>query len=326
MAAELGRPAISVIIIFLNGEEFIEEAIDSVFAQTEGDWELLLVDDGSTDRSTEIAQRRASETPDRVRRLEHPGHANRGMSASRNLGIREARGEFVAFLDADDVWLPTRLERHLAVLRSHETVGMVYGPTLYWYSWANGTEFPGATRDHAGDMSLDPGHVVPPPGALLEFLRTGGGCLPGICSLLARRDVVEQVGGFEESFRGMYEDQVFLSKMCFSTPVFVLDEVLDKYRQHPKSHCHLAIETGEYHPNRPHPARARYLEWLEGYLREQGCEHEELASAVRDELWLYRHSWRYTLQSSRAFHYTKKAMRRGLPRGTYRWLRERVVR
>ncbi|HEX8089705.1 MAG TPA: glycosyltransferase family 2 protein, partial [Blastocatellia bacterium] len=95
---------VSVIIIFLNAEEFIAEAIESVFDQTYSDWELLLVDDGSTDASAEIALRYAAGYRGRVRYLEHEGHQNRGMSASRNLGIASARGEFVAFLDADDVW------------------------------------------------------------------------------------------------------------------------------------------------------------------------------------------------------------------------------
>src|SRR5215213_8596780 len=94
-------PRVSVIMIFLNTERFIEEAIESVFAQTYDDWELVLVDDGSTDASTAIARRYAAQHPHKVRYLEHAVHQNLGMSASRNLGIREAHGEFIAFLDAD---------------------------------------------------------------------------------------------------------------------------------------------------------------------------------------------------------------------------------
>jgi glycosyltransferase involved in cell wall biosynthesis len=97
------KSLISVIIIFLNSEEFIQEAIESVFAQTYNNWELLLVDDGSTDGSTNIALQYAEQHGERVRYLEHNNRQNRGMSASRNLGIREAKGEYIAFLDADDV-------------------------------------------------------------------------------------------------------------------------------------------------------------------------------------------------------------------------------
>src|SRR5216684_3354263 len=102
----MNRPLTSVIMIFLNAEKFIQEAIESVFAQGYDSWELLLVDDGSTDSSTVLALRYAEQYPVKVRYIEHEGHQNRGMSASRNLGIRHAQGEYLAFLDADDVWLP----------------------------------------------------------------------------------------------------------------------------------------------------------------------------------------------------------------------------
>ncbi len=136
-------PKVSVIIIFLDAERFIEEAIESVRSQTFRDWELLLVDDGSTDGSSAIARRYTTEHAPRVRYLEHPGHANRGMSAARNLGLAEARGALVAFLDADDVWLPRRLERHVKVLEGRPDVAMVYGPTLLWHGWTgNPTDAP----------------------------------------------------------------------------------------------------------------------------------------------------------------------------------------
>src|SRR5688572_13258936 len=92
-----GKPLVTAITIFLNAERFFEEAIKSVFDQTYDQWELLLVDDGSTDGSTQIARWYAEGFPGKVRLLEHPGHENRGMSASRNLGLEHARGEYVAF-------------------------------------------------------------------------------------------------------------------------------------------------------------------------------------------------------------------------------------
>src|SRR5215208_3477198 len=117
-------PRVSVITIFFNAEEFFAEAIESVLAQSYSDWELLLVDDGSTDRSTEIAQSYASLYPQRVRYLELAGHQNRGMSASRNLGISSARGALIAFLDADDIWLPYKLDEQVAILSSQPEAAM----------------------------------------------------------------------------------------------------------------------------------------------------------------------------------------------------------
>ena len=111
------KPLVSVIIIFLNAERFLEEAIESVLSQTFANWELLLVDDGSTDGSTEIARSYSENESGKVGYLEHDRHENRGMSASRNLGIRYSKGKHIAFLDSDDVWLPHKLERQVAVLQ-----------------------------------------------------------------------------------------------------------------------------------------------------------------------------------------------------------------
>src|SRR5260221_13006285 len=107
-------PLVSAIIIFLNEERFLAEAVESVLAQSFVDWELLLVDDGSTDGSAALAGSFARKHH-RIRYLRHPDRANHGMSASRNLGLDHARGQFVGFLDADDVWLPNKLSEQLAV-------------------------------------------------------------------------------------------------------------------------------------------------------------------------------------------------------------------
>src|SRR5205085_967833 len=122
------QPLVSIIIPFLNAGPFIEETIESVRAQTYAEWELLLADDGSTDSSTATAKRYAEGYSNRVRYLEHAGHVNRGLSATRNLGIRHSRGHLIAFLDADDVWLPHKLERQVAILNSQPEAAMVYGP------------------------------------------------------------------------------------------------------------------------------------------------------------------------------------------------------
>ena len=117
----------SVIAIFLDGESYLAETVESVIAQSFGNWELLLVDDGSGTAATAIAKAYAARYPQQICYLEHPGHINRGTSASRNLGIRHARGEFIALIDADDVWLPSKLADHIAVLDAHPEVGMVCG-------------------------------------------------------------------------------------------------------------------------------------------------------------------------------------------------------
>src|ERR1700693_3727920 len=120
------EPAVSVIIIFFNAQRFLREAIDSVFAQTSQNWELILADDGSIDGSTAMARDYEAKYPDRVRCVEHEAHRNRGMSPTRNLGARHSRGQWIAFLDADDVWYPNKLEEQRQLLAAHPEAGLLY--------------------------------------------------------------------------------------------------------------------------------------------------------------------------------------------------------
>ncbi|MHC5025059.1 MAG: glycosyltransferase family 2 protein, partial [Planctomycetota bacterium] len=121
-------PRVSIVMIVLNGERFLEDALRSVVAQTTDDWEIVIVDDGSTDGTAAIAGRYVSEDGDRFRLAHHEGHVNRGMSASRNLGIRLGRGDYVTFLDHDDAMLPGKLEAQAGLLDAHPEVGAVTGP------------------------------------------------------------------------------------------------------------------------------------------------------------------------------------------------------
>ncbi|MEM7356468.1 MAG: glycosyltransferase, partial [Acidobacteriota bacterium] len=106
---------VSVVVPLYNGERFIGECIESALAQSLGDLEVLVVDDGSRDGSAEIVERYVAQDP-RARLLQHPDGANRGVSRSRELAITQARGEYVALLDADDVFEPGKLERQVAEL------------------------------------------------------------------------------------------------------------------------------------------------------------------------------------------------------------------
>ena len=121
-------PSVSVIVPCYRSGQWVEEAVDSILAQTYRDWECLLIDDGSEDEPTcEALQRIAHRGEKRIRILSHDGHANRGVSVSRNLGLDHAKGRFVAFLDSDDAWLPDKLERQVSVLeRAPDHVGLVF--------------------------------------------------------------------------------------------------------------------------------------------------------------------------------------------------------
>lgn len=113
---------VSVIMPAYNSEEYIRESIESVLVQTYSNWELLIVDDGSTDKTASIVQ----EYKDI--RIHYLHQSNCGVAAARNHGIREARGRYVAFLDSDDLWLPDKLNRQLQFMKK-KAIGFSYT----WY-------------------------------------------------------------------------------------------------------------------------------------------------------------------------------------------------
>ncbi|MFQ5936745.1 MAG: glycosyltransferase family 2 protein, partial [Acidiferrobacterales bacterium] len=226
-------PLVSAIIIFFNAEKYLEEAIESVFAQTYSNWELLLCDDGSTDGSTEIARRYEECYPNKVRYLEHEGHQNRGMSATRNLGIKHSKGEYIAWLDADDVWLQQKLQRQVEIISEHPEAAMVYGPYENWYSWTGRNE--DYDRDFIEDLGVPHDMLLEPPQLLICFLQDDT-YIPAI-GVLVRRTLLEKVGGFEESLGGEYEDPIVHAKICLRWPVFASGECWYRYRQHEESYC-----------------------------------------------------------------------------------------
>jgi glycosyltransferase involved in cell wall biosynthesis len=273
---------VSVITPFFDASHFLQESIESVLAQTSDCWELLLVDDGSTDGSAAIALEYASRHPERIRYVAHQDGQNRGASAARNLGARQARGEYLAYLDADDVYLPRKLEEQVPLLDSHPEVAMIYAATEYWWSW---TGMPGdAARDWVWRKFGAPTDtVIAPPRMLASFLRDGG-TVPCMGSVLVRKSAVARVGGWEESFRQVCTDQVFHAKVCLHYPVLIAGGCWDRYRQHENSSCSRAARAGE-----ARAAFGRYLTWLESYLESSHVTDPALWSALRRALRPYRH-------------------------------------
>lgn len=283
-------PLVSVITIFWNAERFMEEAIESVLAQSYSRWELLLVDDGSTDGSGVIARRYEATHPERIRYIQHPDGGNHGLSASRNLGLQHARGEFVAFLDADDLYLPGKLENQVSLLLMYPTADMVYGITQHWFSWTGKPE--DADRDAPKKLGVPPNTLIAPPALVPRFL-DGRAQTPGTSGFLVRRNAALAVGGFENAFRTMSEDAVFFYKIALNSDIFVEGGQRDRYRQHPESLSNDMRRIGEYRASGPNPARRRFLTWLEAYLREQEISDSEVWRALQEQMRPYRNPLAY---------------------------------
>lgn len=249
-------PLVSVTLIFLNGEDFIGEAIESVLAQTFTKWELVLVDDGSSDRSTEIAKDYAARFPQKIRYIDHQGHANLGMSASRNAGVAASSAPLLAFIDADDVWIPQKLDMQIELLRAYPEAAVVFGSLLYWRSWDREGGLPDQIILTAGVAD----RFIRPPDALLLAYPLGHAPGAGV-DVMVHRTVFDAVGGFEVQFRGLYEDQAFILKILLSYPAYISSIPWLKYRQHRKSNVYQSHETGSYERD-----RNRFLSWFENYI------------------------------------------------------------
>jgi glycosyltransferase involved in cell wall biosynthesis len=272
LTADRPGPTVSVVVIVRDGERFLAEALESIAAQTLADLEAIVVDDGSTDGTLAVAEGFAARDP-RFRVASHEGGANRGMSASRNLGRRLASGRFLVFLDHDDRMEPAKLERQLALLEACPGAGAVVTPNLRWHSWREGGV------DAVQDLGVAPGLHGPP--SLLPVFLARTSATPQ--SPLVRTEAFDAIGGYEEDFRGMYEDQVFFAKLLLARPVVVVDEALHRYRQHDESCVSLSHRAGGQRR-----ARRRFLRWLRGHLATHRPGDRDLRRLVARE---WRRSW-----------------------------------
>jgi glycosyltransferase involved in cell wall biosynthesis len=121
---------VSVVVPIYNAGPYLREAVEGVLQQTYSEWELLLVDDGSRDGSIQVAAEYAERYATKIRHLFHADRRNHGLGATRNRGVEEARGKYVALLDADDVWLPGKLDVQVRLFEQHPDVGLVYTKAL----------------------------------------------------------------------------------------------------------------------------------------------------------------------------------------------------
>ena len=253
-------PCVSVTINFLNSERYLKESIESVFSQTFKDWELLLVDDGSADKSTEIALLYVNEYPDKVHYFTHEGFENRGAAASRNLGMRHACGEFVAFLDSDDVWHPNKLEEQVFVLRAYPQAAMVYGPGYFFYDAKGG----GKQHDFMQPLGINGTRVIEPPSLFFAFIQNFN-ITPSPSGILLRHEPIKHLDGFVEDFRGIYQvvdDQVFYAKVTLHYPVYVDTRCWYHYRLHSDS-C--GAQTKQ--KKSMFQAQVKYFRWLKDYIK-----------------------------------------------------------
>ena len=205
-------PEVSVVMSVYNGEEYLREAVESVLGQTFGDFEFLIIDDGSKDGTAEIL----AEYGRRDGRVRVVAQENRGRVASLNRGMEMARGELIARMDADDVAMPERLEKQVSFLRMHTEVGLL-----------------GTWVENIGPRGEVLGIYAPATGdgELREvMLRWNPFRHP---TIVMRKEIVLTVGGYRKALLDT-DDYDLWCRMAERTKIANLPEKLVRYRMHPK--------------------------------------------------------------------------------------------
>lgn len=206
---QFNLPLVSVVIPVFNGAAFLAEAIGSVLNQTYTELECIVVDDGSTDNTAAIVKGFGN-------KIRYIRKANGGVASARNLGVTAANGEYLAFLDADDIWLPEKLSRQVELLRARPDLGLVY----------TGLYLVDENFHHIGEMTPPDGRVALRNSLLLE--------LPVMTISMTAAlptKVFHAVCGFDERLTTS-ADTDFGCRVASKYPVERISEPLALYRQH----------------------------------------------------------------------------------------------
>src|SRR6266571_502317 len=214
-------PGISIIMPAFNAERHIGESIQSVLDQTLGDWELIVVDDGSTDDTATVVGRFNDS------RVHYVKRENGGQAAARNTGIRNSNGALIAFLDADDLWLPEKLARQVDVFQQTEA-DVVYCDGYVFFD--NGD------ADRSDFFAVVPGRKDGT--AMLDLLYQYNRI--ATLSAMVRRKAVEQVGLFDESrrFQNCEDYELWLRLARAGSSFYGMPDKLMRYRRHEASTTH----------------------------------------------------------------------------------------
>jgi glycosyltransferase involved in cell wall biosynthesis len=213
-------PTVSVVIPVYNARDVLRQTVDTVFAQTWQDWELMIVDDGSTDGSRESIR-------DCIGRVRYVRQENGGVAKARNRGIAESKGRYIALLDHDDLWHPTKLEKQVAVLEQRSDIGMVI------------TDVAHIDRD-GRPMRIIGASYRPSERFARLFVR---GYVPTPSAAMIRRSVLERVGGFDEAFLSAgLDDHELWTRIAEHDDIANIAEPLTYHRNLTMKPPHVALE------------------------------------------------------------------------------------
>jgi glycosyltransferase involved in cell wall biosynthesis len=249
--------SVSVIIPAYNAEKFIIETIQSLQRQTFRDFEIIVVDDGSTDQTVSLVMQ-IEEPRLRVLSVEH-----QGLSATRNRGVVASQGKFIAFLDADDLWTPNTLKLYVEALSANPTADLSYGWTYFWnYDLKNSSDVTKLIAPSATGATAYR--------AMLERNIVGNGS-----NIFVRRSAFDSVGGFDQTLTHG-EDWEFCFRIALQGEVALVPQPLVYYRQHSTSIC------SDFEP-----AKASFFKALDKIYDLAPSEYKTLKVKVQSSLYIY---------------------------------------
>jgi glycosyltransferase involved in cell wall biosynthesis len=215
-------PAVTVVMPVYNGRDYLARAIESVMAQSMPDWELVIVDDCSTDDSLAVIGRYLVDP--RVVLLRNG--ENVGVAASRNRALASSRGAYLTFLDQDDEWLPRKLELQLAAMLSHPEIGLLHAE----YARIDpASQLMGQARDLPATSFVNPDAPVEVEDVFAEIFVSND--IQPLTSMI-RREVLDVVGHFDPSLRGTDDYELWL-RIALRYPVGHLRTIVGFWRAHP---------------------------------------------------------------------------------------------
>jgi glycosyltransferase involved in cell wall biosynthesis len=219
---------VSVVIPAYNGDRYLAEAIDSVLAQTYQDYEVIVVDDGSTDHTAQVVKQYGKA----VRYLRQ---TNQGVAASRNLGLAAALGEYIAFLDQDDLFLPHKLSSQVALLDQKPDLGMVNSG---WQIYRGGSV---RDRQEPAANSVQPWQQIP------QLTSTNLIIWKPVFlgAMLFRRYWLERLGGFNTTLEQTPDVDLVLRLAKIGCPAAWVEQVTVKYRQHETNASHNTLQQAQ---------------------------------------------------------------------------------
>lgn len=286
------RSFVSIILIFHNANiRALEAGIKSVLGQTHTNWELLLIDDGSSNKSSNLARNYALLYPKYLSYIEHERHQILGISASYNLGINQAKGTYISFLDANNLWLPDKLQYQLNTLENHPEAGAVFNSPMFSSHQITKTFLNQKYELTQPNLCLN--SIIKPPQLLPWLLLNPEIKSFALDNILLRREIFNFIGLFEPRLLRGFTLEAFLVKICLNIPIIIQDQSLIRELKDFNYSQVFYPETKEYYSLQVNSAHKTYLSWLQDYLLRHQVNNYQIWQAINHQLLPYRYSWFY---------------------------------